>query len=67
MSRASFGVYVFHQTWVVTAAYVVFQITRVPAVQMELILLLSVAATFASYEICRRIPVTRVLFGIKKP
>jgi len=66
MSRSSFSVYLFHQTWVVAAAFYVFQMTQNPSVQMELILLASVAATFASYEICRRIPVVRTLFGIKK-
>jgi peptidoglycan/LPS O-acetylase OafA/YrhL len=65
MSRSSFSVYMFHQTWIVALAYYVFRLTDLPAVQMALILPGSVAATFASYEICRRIGVARFLFAIK--
>ncbi len=58
--------YLFHQSWVVASAYFVFSLTGNPYAQMVLILLFSVAATFASYEIIRRIPFLRFLFAIKK-
>jgi hypothetical protein len=66
MSRSSFSVYVFHQTWVIAAAFYVFRLTDNAPAQMGLILLASVIATFVSFEICRRIPVTRFLFAVKK-
>lgn len=66
MSRSSFSVYVFHQTWIIISAYYVFKITEAAPIQMALILLSSVFGTFATYEICRRIRVTRFLFAIKK-
>ena len=66
MSSSSFSVYVFHQTWIVAIAYYVFRITgKIPA-QMALIFIFSVPATFITFEICRRIKVTRFLFAIKK-
>jgi surface polysaccharide O-acyltransferase-like enzyme len=66
MSRSSFSVYIFHQTWIVVFAFYVFRLTDLPPVQMVLILLCSAAATFATYEICKRIRVTRFLFAIKE-
>lgn len=66
MSRSSFAVYIFHQTWIIAAAFYVFKLTDIPALQMVLILLGSAAATFATYELCKRISITRFLFAIKK-
>ena len=65
-SKSSFAVYVFHQTWIVVAAYYVFMFTSNPAVQMLIILCASVIATFLSYEVFKRTPFTRFLFGIKR-
>ncbi len=65
-SKSSFAVYVFHQTWIVAAAYYTFTVTNNAVVQMLAILCTSVAATFASYELCKRIAITRFLFGIRK-
>jgi peptidoglycan/LPS O-acetylase OafA/YrhL len=66
MSRASFAVYLLHLPWIVAAAYYVFKLTDNALVQMPLILLAGVAATFVSYEICRRIKLLRFLFALKK-
>jgi membrane-bound acyltransferase YfiQ involved in biofilm formation len=66
MSRSSFSVYMFHLTWIVVSAYYVFMVTENIPIQMALILIFSVFATFATYEICRRFRVTRFLFSIKK-
>lgn len=64
-SKSSFSVYVFHQTWIVAAAYYVLMLTDNVLIQMVLILIVSIFATFATYEICRRMGITRFLFGIK--
>jgi surface polysaccharide O-acyltransferase-like enzyme len=66
MSRSSFAVYMFHQTWIVAAAFYVFKLTDILALQMSLILFGSMTATFATYELFKRIGVTRFLFAIKK-
>ncbi|MDR1619292.1 MAG: acyltransferase family protein [Clostridiales bacterium] len=64
-SRASFSVYIFHQTCLVAAAYMVFQITGDAFIQIVFIMGISIASTFAVYEIIKRIPGLRLLFGIK--
>jgi peptidoglycan/LPS O-acetylase OafA/YrhL len=66
MSTASFPVYIFHQTWIVVVAYYVFLLTGNTALQLLLIFVISIPLTFASYELVRRIPGIRILFGIKR-
>ncbi|MCL2424418.1 MAG: hypothetical protein FWD11_11110, partial [Micrococcales bacterium] len=65
MARSSYSVYILHQTWIVVAAFYVFQMTESTPLRIVLILSTSVAATFVSYEIVRRTGPTRFLFGIK--
>lgn len=67
LASASFPIYVFHQTILVAVAYFVFQFSSIPAVQIALILPITVCLTFLIYEVFRRIPVTRVLFRIRAP
>jgi hypothetical protein len=66
LAKASFPVYYFHQTWLVAVAYYVFQFTPKWEVQSLFIILGSILFTFLNYEVFRRIPLTRFLFGIKK-
>ena len=66
LTKGCFPIYVIHQTALIAVAYYVFQVTSVPAVQIPLILIFSVALTFATYELFRRIPPLRFLFDIKK-
>jgi len=65
MTGASFPVYIFHQTWIIAVAYYVFQFTNNAFAQMGLILVFSVLGTFVTYEFCKRIPIARLMFGIK--
>jgi len=65
LSASSFPVYVFHQTWIIAVAYYILQVVQSVPLQMGLILLISLALTYGSYELCRRIPGVRLLFGIK--
>jgi len=58
---------VFHQTWIIAVGYFVLQAIESVPLQMGLILLISLALTYGSYELCRRVPGVRVLFGIKAP
>jgi len=64
-SASSFPVYLFHQSWIVAVAYYVLLATDHVPVQMILILSISFVLTYATYELCRRIPGVRFLFGIK--
>ena len=64
--KSSFGVYLFHQSWIVVAAFFVFKITGAPVVQIPLIFLFAAGLTYLSYEICRRTPALRWMFGLKR-
>jgi surface polysaccharide O-acyltransferase-like enzyme len=64
--KSSFGVYLFHQSWIIIVAYFVFRLTQSAVLQIPLILLLSVPLTFLTYELAKRFSVTRFLFGLKK-
>lgn len=64
LSKSSFGVYLFHQVWVVTVAFYIFKFTKQPAVQMVLIFVGSVPFTFLTYYLCRKFGVTRFMFGL---
>ena len=63
---AAFPIYFFHQTVVVVIGYVMVQFIHGSVVQYFCIVLISYVITLLLYEICRRIAITRFLFGIKK-
>lgn len=64
-SRASFTVYIVHLPWIIVFAFYFFRVTASVPLQVILITICSFAASILSYEIMRRFPVTRMLFGIK--
>jgi len=66
LSASSFAVYIFHQSWIIVVAYYVFMFTENILAQILLIIFTSFVFTYATYEICRRIPGLRFLFGIKR-
>lgn len=65
LSDAAFPIYLFHQTWLVTVAYYVLLYSNNVALQMIFIVSISFFITYVTYEICKRIPLARFLFGIK--
>ena len=67
MGAASYPVYILHQVVLVAIAYYVVMLTISPALQFLAIVIASLLLTFACYEIFRRIPGVRVLFGIAGP
>lgn len=67
MGAASYPVYIIHQAILVAIAYYVVKLTIPPALQFMAIVIFSILLTFASYEILRRIPGVRALFGIAHP
>lgn len=66
LSKSSFGVYLFHQSWIVIIAFFVFRITQNVGLQIALIMLFSVPLTFLTYNICKSICITRWIFGLNK-
>ena len=66
LSKSSFGIYVFHQSWIVITAFFVFKFTDNAVFQILLIFLPSVILTYGTYEICRRVFILRFMFGLKK-
>lgn len=65
-NKASFPIYVFHQSWLVAVGYYVLKITDIVAIQFITIMIISFILTILTYEIAKRIPLTRFMFGIKK-
>lgn len=65
LSAASFPAYLFHQTWLVAIAYFSLRYIASPAAQFAVILFGTLAATAATCELVRRVPLLRSLFGIK--
>jgi len=66
LSKSSFGVYIFHQSWIVITAFFIFKITENLLMQILLIFILSIILTYATYEICRRVIFLKLMFGLKK-
>ncbi len=67
LNAAAFPVFVLHQTFVVAAGYAVLQLPATAPLQYALIMALSAAASFGTYELARRVPVLRFLLGMKAP
>lgn len=66
LSKSSFGIYLFHQSWIVITAFIVFKVTDNPAVQIPSIFVSSIILTYGTYEISKRVPVLSGMFGLKK-
>lgn len=66
LNEAAFPVYVLHQTVLVAVGFVVLQAVEPMPVQLPLILLGSVVATFGLYEGMRRVPGIAFLLGVKR-
>ena len=66
LSKSSFSVYFFHQTWIIIIGYFIFRIFNNIIIQLIFILIVSIILTFGSYELCKKNKITRFLFGIKK-
>ena len=65
LAASAFPVYIFHQSWVIVTAYFIFTLTKHIVAQIVLIIAASFMLTYLTYEICKRIPGLRFLFGIK--
>ncbi len=65
LNRASYPVYIFHQTVLLAAAYFIVMPDVPWEVKYAGIVLAAMALSWGCYEICRRFKATRFLFGIK--
>lgn len=63
--KASFPIYIFHQSILVMLAYVTLQLTDILIWQVMIIMLGSLILTILCYECVRRIPFICMLFGMK--
>jgi peptidoglycan/LPS O-acetylase OafA/YrhL len=66
LSKISFGIYLFHFSWVVGIGY--YAIKYIPNIVLQNIVILSfsVLFTIVTVEIFRRIFITRMIFGLRK-
>jgi peptidoglycan/LPS O-acetylase OafA/YrhL len=65
LAEGSYPVYILHQTVIVVAAFWIVGLAASEALQWLTLLVVSVAVTFALYEVVRRFAVTRFLFGMR--
>lgn len=65
-ARASFPIYIFHQTWLVAIGYYVISVVNNGLMQFSIIMILTFIASVLTYEIARPVPIIRFMFGIKK-
>jgi glucans biosynthesis protein C len=65
LSEASYPTYILHQTVIVVAAFSIVALPAAEPLQWLTLLVVSVACTYALYEIVRRLSVTRLLFGMR--
>ena len=67
LSRASFPLYILHQSVLIAVAYYVFTNISSIAAQFGLITIISLILTVALYLVLKRIPYARMLIGIYEP
>ncbi len=65
LAEGSYPVYIIHQTVIVIAAFYVVRLAAAEPLQWLTLIVVSVVVTFALYEVVRRVPVARVLFGMR--
>ena len=65
LSQAVFPVYILHQTIIVTLAHNAKPLALAPLVEGPLLVVLTFALSLAGYELVRRIPPLRPLFGLR--
>jgi len=65
LAEGSYPIYLLHQTVIVIAAFYLVGLPAGEPLQWLTLLVVSVAATFAFYEVVRRFQTTRFLFGMR--
>lgn len=65
LSQAAYPVYILHMFFLYLGSSLIFPLTLPVQVQFILVLLFTAAGCFLSFELIRRIPYVRMLFGLK--
>ena len=66
LAPAVFPVYILHQTVIVALAHAAKPLALPPLLEGPLLVVLTFAACFGGYELIRRLPVLRPLFGLRR-
>jgi glucans biosynthesis protein C len=66
LTTAIFPVYILHQTIIIVAAHALKPSDLYPPLEGALLVLVTAATSFLGYEVIRRIPVLRPLFGLDR-
>ncbi len=64
LSSAAYPVYILHMVFLYLGSLLVFPLPVAPPLQFVLVLLFTVGGCFAAYEVLKRIPFLRPLFGL---
>jgi surface polysaccharide O-acyltransferase-like enzyme len=67
LTQAVFPVYIVHQTLIIVFAHVLKPAAMTPAKEGFILVVLTLAGSFAIFEIVRRVPLLRGCFGIAGP
>jgi glucan biosynthesis protein C len=66
LAEAVFPVYIVHQTLIVSLAHLLKPVRRTPGLEAVILVVLTVALSFGIFEVVRRIPALRPLFGLAR-
>jgi surface polysaccharide O-acyltransferase-like enzyme len=67
LTEAVFPVYILHQTLIVCMAHWMKPIKLAPGIEGVFLIVLTFAISFGVFEVVRRVPVLRPLFGLGRP
>jgi glucans biosynthesis protein C len=64
LTKAAYPVYILHMIWLMVGSTLIFPLALAVPLKFVLLLLFTLTGCFASYEVIRRMPGVRVLFGM---
>ena len=64
LSKAAYPVYILHMIWLMLGSMMIFPLHISVQIKFYLLLLFTFVGCFMSYEILRRVPILRMLFGM---
>jgi len=67
LSQAAYPVYMLHMAFLYLGSSIVFPTNLSPVLKFSLVVLITFSGCFVTYELIRRIPPVRLLFGLKTP
>jgi glucans biosynthesis protein C len=64
LSKAAYPIYIFHMIWLMLGSTLIFPLAMAVQLKFAVLMMFTLAGSFASYELIRRIPGVRMLFGV---